>query len=78
MLTLSCKLFQRIQLGGIFIITPVYMEDGTVQLEILACDGGELTRVEPPLPKLDNVWLQQAGKQKQKRNRKNKEKQQQG
>ncbi|MCH9692855.1 MAG: hypothetical protein K0U59_12475 [Gammaproteobacteria bacterium] len=74
MLTLSCKLFQRIQLGGIFTITPVYMEDGTVQLEILACDGGELTRVEPPLPKLDNVWLQQADKQK--RNKKNKEKQQ--
>ena len=50
MLEITCKSLQTVHLGEIFAVTPVWMEDGSIRLYIVARDGGELTRVERILP----------------------------
>ncbi|MCH9690810.1 MAG: hypothetical protein K0U59_01915, partial [Gammaproteobacteria bacterium] len=49
-LEIICKSLQTVHLGEIFAVTPVWMEDGSIRLYIVARDGGELTRVEQVLP----------------------------
>ncbi|MCH9692395.1 MAG: hypothetical protein K0U59_10115 [Gammaproteobacteria bacterium] len=51
MLEVDCKLLQRVHLGGIFTVTPVWMGDDIVRLYIVACDGGQLMIHEQTLPK---------------------------
>ncbi|MCH9691289.1 MAG: hypothetical protein K0U59_04375 [Gammaproteobacteria bacterium] len=50
MLEITCKSLQTVHLGEIFAVTPVWMEDGSIRLYIVARDGGELTRVKRILP----------------------------
>ncbi len=50
MLEITCKSLQTVHLGEIFAVTPVWMEDGSIRLYIVARDGGELTRVERVFP----------------------------
>ncbi|MCH9691206.1 MAG: hypothetical protein K0U59_03960 [Gammaproteobacteria bacterium] len=55
MLVIPCKLFQHIQLGGLFTVTPVSMEGDIVELEIVACDGGQLSKSKQSLQLADRA-----------------------
>ncbi|MCH9691755.1 MAG: hypothetical protein K0U59_06785 [Gammaproteobacteria bacterium] len=65
MLELNCKLLQSIHLGELFTITPVWMGDDTVKLYIVACNGGQLTRIEPVLPTENQIWLEESNQNTQ-------------
>ncbi|MCH9691484.1 MAG: hypothetical protein K0U59_05405 [Gammaproteobacteria bacterium] len=60
MLEITCKSLQTVHLGEIFAVTPVWMEDGSIRLYIVARDGGELT-INEQAPRVANaVGLQEA------------------
>ncbi|MFS1522586.1 hypothetical protein ACL7TT_00495 [Microbulbifer sp. 2304DJ12-6] len=53
---LPCRLFQPLNLGGYFIITPVAIRDKVVDLHIAPGKGNRVMRAVRLLQLLDEAW----------------------
>jgi hypothetical protein len=54
-----CRLYQPVHLGEYFTITPISINDGIVNLQVVPAHGDRLMRAERFLQMLDEAWAQE-------------------